>query len=232
MMKQRLCRLMFVCCGSVGALPLFAQQALRDSLAVATERLSFYPDSVDLILRKASWNMQLEQWEYAKADYDRVLHFQPGNIAARYYRAYANERMGRYNFARLDYENVLKVVPGNFEAQLGLALLNQKDRHYTEAIDGVNRLITQYPDSAVAYAARAGIERERGMYALAEYDYEEAFRRMGDDVDTDLLLAYSDVLICLGKGRKAYRQLDRLVASGVPRASLRDYYKRAKGSQK
>lgn len=37
-------------------------------------------------------------------------------------------------------------LPGNFQAQLGLALLNEKDKHYTEAYDGINNLIEQYPD--------------------------------------------------------------------------------------
>ena len=67
----------------------------------------------------------------------------------------------RYNFARLDYQNLLVLVPGNFQAQLGLALLNEKDKHYTEAYDGINSLIEQYPDSAMAYAARGGMEKER-----------------------------------------------------------------------
>ena len=93
--------------------------------------MQYYPDSVDLRLKKARWNMELEEWARAKDEYDIVLRIDPTNIAALYFRAFANEKMGRYNFARLDYENLLSYVPGNFEAQLGLALLNQKDKHYT-----------------------------------------------------------------------------------------------------
>lgn len=74
--------------------------------------------------------------------YDYVLAKQPTNIAALYYRnLYCNERLHRYNFARLDYQNLLVIIPGNFEARLGLALLDQKDNHYTEALDGINRLV-------------------------------------------------------------------------------------------
>ena len=117
------------------------RKALRDSLKQAMETLSYHPDSVDLRLRKAAWNMQLGEWQYAKDEYDWVISHQPDNLAARYYRAYANTQLRRYNFARLDYETVLRVVPGNFDARLGLALLNQKDHHYTEAMDGVNMLV-------------------------------------------------------------------------------------------
>jgi hypothetical protein len=35
--------------------------ALRDSLAHATDVLAYHPDSVDLRLKKAAWNIQLEQ---------------------------------------------------------------------------------------------------------------------------------------------------------------------------
>ena len=130
------------------ASPVLAQsnQALRDSLAHATDILAYHPDSIDLRLKKAAWNIQLEQWNYAKDDLDKVLYLNSTNIAGLFYRAFVNEKLNRYNFARLDYQNLLVLVPGNFQAQLGLALLNQKDLHFTEAYDGINNLIEQYPD--------------------------------------------------------------------------------------
>ena len=104
-----------------------SKQQLREELKEATEELSLRPDSIDLRLKKAALNMQLEQWEYALSEYDYVLKCDPDNLAGLYYRAYANEQLGRYNFARVDYESLLKIVPSNFEARLGLVLLNQKD---------------------------------------------------------------------------------------------------------
>jgi len=199
------------------------RKALRDSLKQAMETLSYHPDSVDLRLRKAAWNMQLGEWQYAKDEYDWVISHQPDNLAARYYRAYANTQLRRYNFARLDYENVLRVVPGNFDARLGLALLNQKDHHYTEAMDGVNMLVSSYPDSATAWAARAGIERERDMKELAVYDYGEALRR--EPNNRDWLLARADLLIALRRYEEARKNLDRLVKLGVARGELRKMYK-------
>ena len=210
-------------------LPSLAQEdrkALRDSLKLAMEQLSYHPDSVDLRLRKAAWNMQLGEWQYAKDEYDWVINHHPDNLAARYYRAYANTQLRRYNFARLDYETVLRVVPGNFDARLGLALLNQKDHHYTEAMDGVNMLVSTYPDSATAWAARAGIEKERDMKELAAYDYGEALRRQPDN--RDWLLAHADLLIALRRYDEARKDLDRLVALGVSRGQLRDMYRQTK----
>lgn len=203
-----------------------ADNPLRDSLKAASERLSYHPDSIDLRLRKAAWNMQLDEWQYAKTEYDYVLAREPDNIAALYFRAYCNDRLHRYNFARLDYQNLLAIVPGNFEARLGLALLNEKDRHYTEALDGINQLVAAHPDSAVAWAARAGIESERGMTELAEYDYGEALRR--EPGNKDWLLARADLRIRLKRWKEARADLDALVRLGTPKAALKEWYDKAR----
>lgn len=203
---------------------IYAQsnQVLRDSLAKATEVLAYHPDSIDLRLKKAAWNIQLEQWDYAKDDLDKVLFLNNTNIAGLYYRAFVNEKLKRYNFARLDYQNLLVLVPGNFQAQLGLALLNEKDKHYTEAYDGINSLIEQYPDSAIAYAARGGMEKEKGQMELAEYDYAEAMRK--DSTNTDYLINHVDILITLGRKNEALEDLKRLQSLGLKAGQLRDFY--------
>ena len=112
------------------AMPAASQRnPLRDSLSQAIRLMEEYPDSVDLRLKKAGWNMQLMEWQYAKDEYDVILRRHPENVTALFFRAYANERLGRYNFARLDYQNLLALLPGDFHASLGLSLLNQKDHH-------------------------------------------------------------------------------------------------------
>lgn len=199
---------------------------LKESLRLATNEMEYHPDSVELRLRKAALNMQLEQWQTAKTEYDEVLRQQAGNLTALYFRAYANERLRRYSFARLDYEELLRLVPGNFNAMLGLALLNQKDKHLTESADQLSLMVSMFPDSAVVYAARANLERERGQLDPADYDYGEALRREPDN--RDWLLAHVDVLIALSRREEAREKLDHLVALGVSRSSLSDYYARVR----
>ena len=219
-MKRRI--LLLVLC--LLSLTAFAQDrsALRDSLSAAVDRLGYYPDSTDLRLRKASWNIELGQWQYAKDEYDYVLKREPRNIAALFYRAFVNEKMKRYGFARLDYETLLSVVPGNFEGRLGLALLNQKDHHYTEALDNINILVSQYPDSAVAYAARGGMEAERNMLDLAEYDFGKAIELAPDN--TEYRLNRVDVRLRMKRKDEAREDLDEMVKRGVSRANLADWY--------
>lgn len=205
-------------------------KALRDSLTSATDVLAFHPDSIDLRLKKVAWNIQLEQWNYAKDDLDKVLFLDRTNIAGLFFRAFVNEKLNRYNFARLDYKNLLTLVPGNFQAQLGLALLNEKDKHYTEAYDGINNLIEQYPDSAIAYAARGGMEKERGMLELAEYDYQQAILK--DSQNRDYRMNHIDVLISLGRKRQAEEELGQLSKLGMSLGELKDFYVRLRRKNK
>ena len=83
---KKLVFVIFILC----SLSVNAQSAkeLRDSLAVAADSLAFHPDSVDLRLKKAAWNLQLGQWEYARAEYDYVLKLEKNNVTAYQYKAY------------------------------------------------------------------------------------------------------------------------------------------------
>lgn len=202
------------------------KKQLADSLDVVKEQIEFNPDSLDLRLKKASLNIQLGQYEYAKYEYDLVLRMAPTNLAALFYRAYVNMKMRRYTFARSDYDKLLTIVPGNYEARLGLAVLNQREGKYTEALDILNRMTSDFPDSAAVYAARADIEKGQEMYELAELDYAEAVRR--DPQNTDYVLLRADILIRMGRRREASATLDTLVRMGIPRGSLKDYYKRCR----
>lgn len=201
-------------------------QSLRDSLSMAIEELSYHPDSTDLRLKKAAWNLQLQQWQYAHDEYSYVLAHEPTNVAALFYRAFANEKLHRYHFARLDYQNLLVIVPGHYEGQIGLAILNQKDNHHTEAYDIINRAISQYPDSALAYAIRAGFEMEQSKAELAIYDYKKA--KELDPRNTDYRLNLANALLSIKRKSEAREELDALVSQGMSKAVLKDFYQRCK----
>lgn len=166
--------------------------------------------------------MMLDQWSFACSEYDEVLRHDPNNISALFYRAFAYMKLSKFKEARNDYKQVLNITPRNFDAQLGLALVNQKDFKYTDAMNDINLLVEQYPDSAVAYAARAGMEMERDMLTLAEYDYTMAIKL--DAANTDYLLNRFDVRIKMGNKKEARQDLDAMVALGIPKVALADYY--------
>ena len=197
---------------------------LRGELAALADSLNYDPENTDLRLRKAACHLELDEWEKAKSDYDYILDRNPENPLALFYRAFANTKIGRYGFARTDYETLLAIVPNHFEAMLGLALLNQKDKRYIEAMDQINILIESYPDNAIAYAARGGMERERGMIELAEYDFTQAITL--DPENKDYILNRADLRIRMGKYDAAKADLDLLVKLGTQRAALTEFYDR------
>jgi len=201
-------------------------KALRDSLSDVIEALEYHPDSIGLRLCKAGLNVQLEQWQYARDEYDYILERNPNNVAALFYRAFVNEKQGRYNFARADYESLLGILPMHFEARLGLVLLNQKDNHYTEALNQINEMGELFPDSAIVFAIRGGMETERKMYELAEYDYSHAIEL--DPRNTDYRLSRANLRIIMKRKKEARKDLDELVALGVSRSNLAEYYSKCK----
>lgn len=198
----------------------------RDSLSVLNRQIATHPYSSDLHLRKAAVNIELEQWEYAVDEYGTVLAHEPGNIAALFYRAYAYIRLRRYDLARSDYEGVLKRAPRNMEARIGLAHVFTKLKRSADAMNQMNLLVDLHPDSAVVYAARAGLETELQAYDAALYDWTEAHRL--DPSDTGYIVSRADILIRLGKKSEARRALDEAARRGVPPGALREWYARCR----
>lgn len=213
------------------------QQELRDSVSMISKLIEEHPRAVKLRLRKAALNIALDQWQYALDEYTNVLDMMPSNLTALYYRGYVNQHMKRYNFARQDYETLLKYEPSNEHALMGLVLTNLADSHTTEAYDGANRLVTMFPESPSSYSVRADVEQGLGMVDAAIDDLEKAITlesscvgstlTMDDDMVT-YKLAVSELYLSKGEKGKARKSLDYLVQRGIAKASLYDYYVRAK----
>ena len=187
----------------------------RDSLAVLNKMIAAQPQSTDLRLKKAAVNIELQQWEYAVEEYGRVLELDSKNPAALYFRAYCYNHLRRYDMARADYERFLQIVPRHFDAQLGLAMTKRYLGKTLETQDELNRLVALYPDSALAYAARADFEQEQKQYDLALYDWDEALRlRPGQQ---DFLLSKYNVLWSMKRYDEARHLQDELLKAGMPR---------------
>jgi tetratricopeptide (TPR) repeat protein len=198
----------------------------RDSLTRLNDSIRLKPYDTDLRLRKAAVNIELEQWDYAAEEYARVLQIEPKNLAALYYRAYVNTMLRRYDLAKVDYESFLSILPKNFEAQLGLAMVKRKIGHSVDALDEMNRLVQVFPDSALAYAARAGYEAELKQYELALYDWDEAIKRAPNN--KEYKVSKVDVLISLKHYDEAWRLLEDLMRQGVPKAALKEWIDKCK----
>ena len=197
-------------------------QNWRDSLTVLNKQIATSPWSTDLHLRKAAANLELQQWQYAVDEYALILQREPQNPAALFYRAYANTHLRRYDLARNDYNDLLAIAPRHFEARLSLAVLLQLMGRRQDALDQFNQTVEQHADSAVAYAARANLEREMKQDEAALYDWQQAERLAPRD--PLYVVSHVDLLLVLERREEARRVLDDAVSRGIPRGMLLEWY--------
>jgi len=201
-------------------------QRWRDSLNVLNKLISTSPWSTDLHLRKATANLELKQWEYAIDEYALVLKRDPHNPAALFYRAYANTHLRHFDLARNDLNDLLIYFPRHFEARLSLAVVLQQMGRRQDALDQLNQTIEMHPDSAVAYAARANLERQMKQDDAALYDWQRA-----EQLDTRnplYVASHADLLIVLERREEARRILDAAVRRGIPKGMLLEWYEKTK----
>ncbi len=215
----------------LGASTIQAQQVSdsqrwRDSLTVLNRQIAESQWSTDLHLRKATANLELKQWEYAIDEYALVLQHEPRNPAALFYRAYANTHLRRFDLARNDLNDLLIMFPSHFEGRLSLAVVLQQQGHHQDALDQLNQAIEQHADSAVAYAARANLERVMKQDESALYDWQRAEEL--SPRDPIYVVSHVDLLLVLERREEARRVLDAAVRRGIPRGMLQGWYQKTK----
>ena len=203
-----------------------SQENWRDTLAAINKQIAQSQWSTDLHLRKANANLQLQQWQYAIDEYGLVLRHEERNPAALFYRAYAYTHMRRFDLARNDLNDLLTIVPRHFEGRLSLAVVLQQLGRKQEALDELNQTIQQHPDSAVAYAARANLERQMKQDEAALYDWQRAEEL--SPRDATYVVSHVDLLLVLERREEARRVLDAAVRRGIPRGMLREWFDKCK----
>ena len=216
--------LSFIIC-HISFSPVRAQN-WRDSLTVLNKQIAQSSWSTDLHLRKANANLQLKQWQYAIDEYSLVLQREPKNPAALFYRAYANTHLRRFELSRNDLNDLLAFAPNHFEARLSLAVVLQQLGRKQDALDQLNQTIQLHADSAVAYAARANLERDMKQDEVALYDWQRAEELSPRDVT--YVVSHVDLLLVLGRKTEARRVLDAAVKRGIPRGMLVEWYRKVK----
>lgn len=207
-------------------LTLQAQENWRDSLTAINKQIAESQWSTELHLRKANANLQLQQWQYAIDEYGLVLRHEERNPAALFYRAYAYTHMRRFDLARNDLNDLLTIVPRHFEGRLSLAVVLQQLGRKQEALDELNQTIELHPDSAVAYAARANLERQLKQDEAALFDWQRAEEL--SPRDATYVVSHVDLLLILERREEARRVLDAAVRRGIPRGMLREWFDKCK----
>ena len=201
-------------------------QQWRDSLKILNKQIATSSWSTDLHLRKAAVNLELKQWQYAIDEYAQVLQHEPRNPAALFYRAYANTHLRRFDLARNDLSDLLAYLPRHFEARLSLAVVLQQLGRKQDALDELNQTVEMHGDSAVAYAARANLERQMKLDDAALYDWQRAEQLAPKD--PTYVVSHVDLLLVLERREEARRVLDAAVKRGIPKGMLLEWYDKCK----
>ena len=206
--------------------PTSSTRNWSDSLRILNREIGRSAWSTDLHLRKAAVNLELQQWQYAIDEYGLILQHEAQNPAALFYRGYASMHLRHYDAARRDYEELLSIFPRHTECRLALAYVLQQTNHKTEALDQLNIVVEQSPDSVAGYAARAALEKDLKQYEAALYDWQQAVRRAPRNAD--YVASAVDILLLLNRRNEARRELDEAVSRGIPRGMLHQWYERCR----
>ena len=109
---------------------------------------------------------------------------------------------------------------------MSLAVVLQQQGHHQDALDQLNQAIEQHADSAVAYAARANLERVMKQDESALYDWQRAEEL--SPRNPIYVVSHVDLLLVLERREEARRVLDAAVRRGIPRGMLQEWYQKTK----
>lgn len=146
----------------------------KEALDSYTVGLNLAPTNAELMMDRATLNYRLGDYDRAVMDCTNALELNTQNVEALFLRAHIYSLQQAFKLGRQDYETLLKADPTNMDAQLGLILLNDKDNRPREAMEQINALVQLYPNRAVLYAVRGGMEHKRKLYELALHDLSQA----------------------------------------------------------
>ena len=180
--------------------------------------LNLAPQSVKILLNRASLYLQKDLLDKAYIDYCNVLDVDRKNEEALLYRAYIYTRRRSYKEARIDYNTLLQKLPEHRMGRLGLALLDQKEMRYREASEIFNRLLEDDPNDTSILKARANLELEMELPDMALLDVNNVIRLTPNDAEAYLMKG--DIYLVLKKKKDANKAYDKAVSLGIPRPEV------------
>lgn len=188
--------------------------------------LNLAPQSVKILLNRASLYLQKDLLDKAYIDYCNVLDVDRKNEEALLYRAYIYTRRRNYKEARIDYNTLLQMLPEHRMGRLGLALLDQKEMRYREATEIFNRLLDEDPNDTAILKARANLEMEMELPDMALLDVNNVIRLTPNDAEAYLMKG--DIYLILKKKKDANKAYDKAVSLGIPRPEVLNRMKQQK----
>lgn len=144
------------------------EEALKNVNTCLSQREDWVPA---LRLRARVYSAQAK-WDYAIADYNRILSKSPNESDIYGLRAALLFNMNKPGKARADLEQQTRLDPGNAQAWMGLTNLYLSDNQPGPAGKAVEQAIKLAPDNIMVYKLRARVEKEKSDWKaeLADLD--------------------------------------------------------------
>lgn len=204
-----------------------------DAVKLLTEVIKTYPNYFDARLARAEANLQLGRAQEAVEDAEQVLdktHFDGVTPAllerARFVRAAARYQLRLFADAHADLRTLLADNPQHTNAQVLDALTLQQLGQPKESLNQLNLIVSAHPDNVDALSARAAVEAELNMHAMARADYDALIKLQPRE--SSYYIERAKMLIHLGEKKAARNDIDQAIRLGVPQGVVQPLIKLAR----
>ena len=167
-----------------------------------------------------------QRWRDSLTVLNKLIETQPWSTDVHLRKAAANLQLKQWQYAIDEYGLVLQKGGAEVFLRLSLAIVLQQLGRKQEALDQLNQTIQMHADSAVAYAARANVERQMKLDDAALYDWERAEQLAPRD--PTYVVSHVDLLLVLERRTEARKVLDAAVRRGIARGMLLEWYEKCK----
>lgn len=205
------------------------RQAIHDLLArgeadraanAAADALNSHPDDPELNTLAGEADLARGDAEAALDSFTLALHYDPSSVRALQGRIRALERLGRADQVPGAWRELLAVVPAHRGALYALALHAERAGAFGEAIDLLERLVSNHPTDADALNMLGLIRaRELGEFVAGESLLRRALAAEPASVDAMANLGW--VLAESGQSQEGLALLDRVLAAQPGDTELR-----------
>lgn len=204
-----------------------------DAVKMLTEVIKTYPNYYVARLARAEANLQLGRAQEAVEDAEQVLdktHFDgvtPDLLErARFVRAAARYQLRLFADAHADLRTLLADNPQHTNAQVLDALTLQQLGQPKESLNQLNLIVSAHPDNVDALSARAAVEAELNMHAMARADYDALIKLQPRE--SSYYIERAKMLIHLGEKKAARNDIDQAIRLGVPQGMVQPLIKLAR----
>lgn len=204
-----------------------------DAVKMLTEVIKTYPNYYVARLARAEANLQLGRAQEAVEDAEQVLdktHFDGVTPAllerARFVRAAARYQLRLFADAHADLRMLLTDNPQHTNAQVLDALTLQQLGQPKESLNQLNLIVSAHPDNVDALSARAAVEAELNMHAMARADNDALIKLQPRE--SSYYIERAKMLIHLGEKKAARNDIDQAIRLGVPQGMVQPLIKLAR----